>query len=517
MESVTDVLFMMRSKGVKIWTDNGQLRYQAARGALTSAEIDKLRALRAEIIAFFQQSSHLAATDPLPVPRLSSDRVPLTFSQQWTWNVLDLEKRHSTRTIAVAMRLAGRLNLESLRQSFIELVRRHESLRTRIVTVDGIPMQDIDEPGAYDLEIVELTQLPQNDREVEAKRLAEELVHEPFSVAVGPLFAAKLLKLADDNQVLVIAMDHMISDGASVGIVLRDIWTMYAQSVRGLPFSLPKMPIQFADYAVWQQQAHQWWMGKHGSYWRERLAGAQRVRLFADEGVAKATRIRMAMQSTRLGEILSTELRELSRRERTTPALSALTVYVALVLRWCNKADLVVTFLSTGRFHPEVENTVGYFAAPLFLRIKLHDDDSFLDLLRHVTKEYCAAYDHADSGRIAVQIPQPEFVSNPRFNWIPQEFNMNPAGCIHNSELDDAIRIEQCKFELTPCDGIDGRGGGVELVLSNTKSGVTGAIWYRADLFALSTIERFERNFRFFAEMLVKEPKARVTAVLCER
>lgn len=417
MDSVAEILFQLRCRGVRLWTDDGQLHYQAPSGALSSDEIKALRALKSDITDYFLTSPSSNSIEPPLVPRLASDRVPLAFSQQCLRNLMHLE-RHGRRTVYTATRLSGRLTFDSLQSSVSEVVRRNESLRTRIVTSDGIPYQEIDEWFEYEVELVDLSGLSANEREFEAQRLIKRLITEPTELATGPLFVAQLLRLGNHEHVFVTAMDHLFADATSACILLRDICTMYTQSVRGMPCSLPRAPLQFADYAVWQHKARLTWTDKHSHYWRGRLATAERVRLFPSVEAVKPTHASFLSLQVRFGRHLSIELRKLSQRERTSPAICALSVYAALVSRWCDKPDFVVPFLIAGRLHPGVESIIGLFAAPLFLRVELSQNDSFLDLLRRITREYGEAHEHCDFGRIAMQLPQAEFAGNSVFNWV---------------------------------------------------------------------------------------------------
>src|SRR5262249_6979317 len=156
-------------------------------------------------------------------------------------------------------------------------------------------------------------------------------------------------------------------------------------------------PIQLADYAVWQQDNRDAFLAAHGDHWHKRLAGAQRVRLFGEE---KTTGRGFAAAPFKIGTTAITALRELSRRHQSTLAMSVLATWVTLVSRWCDTRDVVVPFLAMGRPGPEVENTNGCFAAPLYLRIQLQPDDSFLEVLRRVTEEYASASEHDDLGYI---------------------------------------------------------------------------------------------------------------------
>lgn len=449
-----------------------------------------------------------------PTAREPTEPIPLTFSQLWTWNVLELHQAHSTRSVAVGQRLSGPLSYPSLLESFRVLVRRHDSLRTTIGVSNGIPRQYVAADSGYELEITDLSPLPRAARELQARMLAEQLAHEPIDVAVGPLFAARLLRMGNEEHVLIVAMDHIISDGASAEILLRDVWTLYAQSLRKLPLRLPEMPLQFADYAVWERKSHPLWVEKHGAWWDKRLSGAVPLQLFP-RVAAPSTRPRMAVLHFEVGGTLCGELRELSRRAGTTLAMSTFTAYVALLLRWCNTTDVVVSFVTLGRNFLSVKHAIGYFASSTFLRIESRAQDTFLDLLRRVTQEYTTAYQHADSGRVAAQNPMPDFAANPRFNWHPRRFNLNSSGEIHEAGQETGIELHRSPFEIAYRTDFDGRGGGPELMLGDSNGAIVGQFWYRADLYPSSAAERFEASLRRFVELMVTAPRTRVAEAAC--
>jgi hypothetical protein len=416
------------------------------------------------------------------------------------------------RMVSVALRLSGALNIGALQSSFAELVRRHEALRTTIASEFGNPMQRIREWDRYELEVVDLSTLPENRRDHVARDLVEQLVNEPYYVSEGPLFAARLLKLGRDNHVLVVATDHMISDAASMGILFREIFAMYTRVSNGLLCELPKVTIQFADYAAWQHKMHDYWAKAHDAFWMKRIAGARRVRLFVEERRTGGAGLGWAALPIHLGEKLSAGVRALSRHEQTTSVMVLLATYAALVLRLCDASDLLMLFITMGRLRPEVQNTVGFFGAPLFLRVKLLESDSFTDLIARVTKEYATACEHTDSCKVAAQMVHPELLLNPCFNWIPRELNMHPEGQIHPSETGDAIVLRRYDFRLELRNDIEWDGE-PRLELSDTKEGIHGLIRYRPGHFAFSTIERFGASFRDVATKLIRDPNGRVSAV----
>jgi hypothetical protein len=514
-DSVTDLLFMLRSKGVRIWSKSGQLYYQAGRGMLTQEEREKLQACRNEIIQILPEAPHSESSDMPLLPRLPSDSPPLTPSQQWWWRKFSGVDRG--RRGVIAMRLFGQLNIKSLREAFRELPCRHESLRTTIVTVSHLFRQRIDEVGNLDLEEVDVVGASISEREAAAKGIIEQLAVETIDVAVEPLFVPKLLKLGDQDHILVMIIHDLICDMTSQNILWQDIWTAYVQSVRGLPHSLPKIPIQLADLACWYERSNPFWTDKHGGYWKDRLSGAARVRLFQDEEIGKDTLRRTEFFWFGFGKRLTGDLRALMRRQRTSLGMVILTTWVALMLRWSSSADIVVSFNTTGRLHSEVENTIGRLMCPLFLRIEILERETFLDLLARVIEEYDTAFEHYDFGRISAAIPEQEFIRNPNFNWVPYRALQDPAKIFHDANREgfvDGIRFQCFDHKSTLPD--DFLGGGEPLFgAGEGEDEIVGVIMYQTDLVMLSSLERFARNFRWFAECFAADPNTCVSAISC--
>lgn len=439
-----------------------------------------------------------------PVPRLPTEPVPLTYSQQWTWGALDLARNPSSRSVVVASRLSGRLDIDSLRRSCEALLRRHEALRTTIVVVDDSPWQRIELNQDLSFEIFDLRAVPILSREAQAKGLAEELVREPVDISVGPLFAVRLLRLRDDESVFVAAMDHMISDGFSAGVLLRDLWTMYVQSVRGEPISVLPLRVQFADYAVWQKKGQHSWIARHGQYWRGRLAGAAAAEIFARE--MSASEVKMASVPVRVARSATNRLREMARREGTTLVLAALAVYAALLLRRSGRSDVVIYFVSMGRSYPCLRNTIGYFGASLLLRIEILAGDDFLHLLRRVTRDYAAAEAHADFGFLAAQPDNAELASSPRFNWYAGQSQTSSVD-IHDPMSADEAGLRYSGFEIQPRTDVDARRGGMELMIAETDERIDGQLWYRADCFPSSALAQFALSFGSLIEAVTDSPR----------
>jgi hypothetical protein len=416
---VLDILGNARAKGVSLWCEKGQLRYRAPKGALSVDEIERLRAYRDLIASFLETTS--SSTTRIE-PRSPLDRVPLTFSQIAHWHLYRLGERPSSGTGSFIGRLRGQLDLEALNKSVAAVVRCHESLRARIAVCDGNLVQLFAPATDYEMRVEDLTGLPASAIEDEISRLIDEYVLCPIDVKADPLFRVHLLRVHDHESVLIVIMEHLISDGFSLDVLLGDLFAAYAQAIQGREPLLPPVPIQFADYAVWQKKAHAAWIERHGPYWQRRLEGCQRLRIRAidafDDSQCGLGNVPFVIDAA-----LTADLRDWARRKGTTLVMSVLTAYVALVLRWCNASEAVFPCETDGRFSTEMQRTIGYFAFPLYLRIALFEKDTFIDLLNRVTEEYCHAYEHADFSYMESQVPRPGFTRNMLFNWVGHRFN----------------------------------------------------------------------------------------------
>ena len=478
--------------------------------------IDGLRDRRPSLSDAPIPAAQIKAPDIPLGPRLPSERVPLNFAQQWLWQTAQLDHMPGGLSVYSALRLSGALQYDALFESHTALVQRHESIRTRIVRVGDSLEQLVGDFRDYELTTFDLSGLPLEEREKEAQRLAEELILQPYSTIGAPLFAAKLLKMDRLDHRLIMAMSHMISDGASLRVLTRDLCAVYAQLSRGQPISLPPMPVQFADYAVWQQKTHTMsaWDAKHGAYWAKRLAGASRTGLFAKEIFSRRRAgPKYAAHRFRLERTLSAGVADYSRRARTTIVLSLLTAFVTIVAGWSGRRDIVIPFSTLGRLHKDLDNVIGCFSAPLFLRLELSPEDTLLEVVERIHREYGLAHAHHDCGRIAARVPEPEFEWNPFFNWIPKETNIDTAATSPDQQESAArLRIEAYDLNLPLRDDVEWSPE-ILFALIEEPPDVSGVLEYRADKLPADVVERFACSFMRTVETLVVTPQARLSRV----
>jgi acyl carrier protein len=332
----------------------------------------------------------------VPVPR--EGPLPLSFAQQRLWFIDQLKPGTSLYNIPVGLRAKGPLHLTALELCLSEIVRRHEILRTVFASVDGSPVQVIQPAAPFVLPMVDLSELPESECEALAVTLAGEEAGRPFDLAQGPLLRGVLLRLAEENHVAALTMHHIVSDGWSMGVLVREVMALYQAFLEEKPSPLPELPVQYADFAVWQ---HGWFgqevLEKLIEYWRRRLAGA------LPQLDLPGTRPRPATLSPRgakrqhlFSPPLLEQLRTFGRRESATLFMTLLAPLQALLYSRTGATDLVVGTDVAGRGRRETEGLIGFFINQLPLRADLTGDPTLRELLGRVRETALEAYSHQD-------------------------------------------------------------------------------------------------------------------------
>ena len=331
----------------------------------------------------------------VPVPR--SNHTPLSFAQERLWFLDRLDPDSPTYNVPAAFRLAGDLNLNALEQSLNEVVRRHEVLRTVFATVNGNPVQKILPSLAIALTPIDISQQPENERQPALQSLLKEEAERPFDLSRGPLIRARLWHLAPHDHVLALNLHHIVSDGWSMGVLFRELSALYQAYRSGEPSPLPELPIQYADYAIWQRN---WLQGENLdiqlSYWRKQLDGLSTLQLPTDHLRPPVQTYRGASQSLELSAQLSQAIKGLGRREGVTLFMTLLAAFQTLLCRYCGQQDIAVGTPIAGRARQETEGLIGFFVNTLVLRADLSNNPTFKELLRQVRETTLEAYTHQD-------------------------------------------------------------------------------------------------------------------------
>src|SRR6185312_6727786 len=323
---------------------------------------------------------------------------PSSFAQQRLWFLDQLEPGGAVYNVPAAVRLEGPLNVKALEQTLSEVVRRHEVLRTTFEVGQGEPVQVIGKAEAVGLPLIDLSQWPESEREAEAERLAREEAQRPFDLRLGPLLRARLVRLSESEHLLLFTMHHIISDGWSVGLLLREVTRLYEAYAQGESSPLSELGIQYADYAVWQRE---WLQGavleEQLKYWREQLQGAPGVlELPADRTRPAVQSFRGGRQRIELAAGLTEQLKALSQLEEVTLFMTLLAGFQVLLWRYTGQTDMVVGAPIANRNRAETESLIGFFVNMLVLRTEISGELSVRELMQRVREVALGAYAHQD-------------------------------------------------------------------------------------------------------------------------
>ncbi|QSQ19871.1 amino acid adenylation domain-containing protein [Pyxidicoccus parkwayensis] len=335
---------------------------------------------------------------PPLVPATRQGALPLSFAQQRLWFLRQLDTEGYAYNLPFVLRLKGRLDVAALSRAVEQVVRRHESLRTTFAEVQGQPVQRIVPEVTVPVPVEELDVREGEEVEAAMRRRVVEVTQKPFDLEHGPLLRAALLRLTAGEHVLVVVLHHIVADGWSMGVLSRELEALYAAQVKGEDAALDALPVQYADFAVWQRE---WLRGdvleQQLAWWRGQLDGAPAVlELPTDRPRPTLQTFRGAVLTVKLSPELSAGLKELSRSEGVTLYMTLLAGYHALFARYSGQWDMVVGSPISGRTTKEVEGLIGFFVNTLALRLRATERMSFRELLHHTRESVLGAFAHQD-------------------------------------------------------------------------------------------------------------------------
>ena len=474
-----------------------------------------LRALfEAPTIAGLAERIELArgeiGTDELPLVRVPRDRsIPLSFAQQRLWFLSQLEPESPSYNIPSAIRLFGVLDANALEQALSEIVARHETLRTVFEEVDDKPVQVVLPDRSCRFEFVDLTPLPLAEREAEAMRLIAAAAARPFDLGGEPAFRALLTKLSDQDHILLLNVHHIVSDGWSMAILYRELGVLYQKYTGAAVPALAEIPIQYADYAVWQNN---WLQGERLeellAYWKSHLAGAPTVLELPLDRPRPAVQ---GSQGEKVDFVLPAELSErlqsCSRREGVTVFMTLFAAFQVLLARLTHRDDIVVGTDLANRTRVETEGLIAFFVNLLPVRTRLSDEAKFSALLQQVKEVLLEAYARQELPfeKLVEELkPQRDLSRNPLVQVLfvmqntPRPSLELPGVSVKWLELG----AETARFDVV-------------LFVSENERQIKATWLYNAELFERATIERMSRQFERLLERVV-EPSIRVGSLSIE-
>ena len=442
-----------------------------------------------------------------PRPRNRDDLAALSFAQQRLWFLDQLAPNQSFYNVVWAVRLHGVLDVGALRQAFDEIVGRHESLRTTFVVVNGQPVQVIAEEIEIPWTIKDLTPYTELERESVAMELAKIEAQQPFDLTKGPLFRLLLLRLETESHILVLNIHHIISDGWSIGVFERELIALYSAFKAGQPSPLPDLPIQYADFAIWQRE---WLQGERLEsqleYWRQQLANMpMALGVPTDYPRPMMQSFRGRLEKFEFPLKLSQALTALSHQVGVTLFVTLLTGFQALLCRYTGQEDIVVGSAIANRNRTEIEGLIGFFVNTLMLRTDLSGNPTFQELIQRVQEVCLGAYAHQDIPfeRLVEEFhPERDLSRQPLFQVMfalqnaPLPTLELPGLTVESFELDSRA----AKFDLT-------------FSLQEENGRLSALVEYSTDLFERDTIYRLLRLYQRVLETMVADPTQQLWAM----
>ncbi|HEX3282864.1 MAG TPA: amino acid adenylation domain-containing protein [Pyrinomonadaceae bacterium] len=445
---------------------------------------------------------------PMISRRPEGTPAPLSFYQQGLWVLSQLMPETSLYHVPKAVRLTGALDVAALKKTLDHLVQRHEALRTTFATTEGVPMQVVREQLELALPIVDLSELDEAERELETARVLREETRRPFDLAQGPLIRALLVRLAENEHVLLIAMHHIITDGWSIGIMHREFMDLYEAFSTGQPSPLPELKIQYPDYALWHRQ---WFQGEvyesQLAYWKDQFKTLPPPLELPTDHPRPSIQAHKAFRGSKrkltLSKELTQKLKELCQKEEATLFMVLLAAYQVLLHRYTGEEDIVVGSPIAGRCLAETESLIGLFVNALALRVDLSGNPSFRELLGRVKEVALGAYAHQDLPfETLVKEVQPDrtLARNPLFQvmFVLQSESIPtlelPGLTVSHVQVENIV----ANFDLT-LDSVE-KNGQLECLLESN-----------ADLFDDDTITRLLGHFENLLQGIVNKPHTRIS------
>ncbi|MDZ7269339.1 MAG: amino acid adenylation domain-containing protein [candidate division KSB1 bacterium] len=431
---------------------------------------------------------------------------PLSFAQQRLWYLDQLEPGSAAYHLPLAVRLKGPLNVAALEEACVQILARHESLRTTFELVEGEPRQRIAPPAPFKLEMESLQSVAPEARDAEVRRRVREQALKPFNLATGPLWRIKLYRLAADEHVVFVCMHHIISDGWSRNVFVNEMAALYRAFSSGSTAALPELPIQYVDFAQWQRN---WLQGevldRQLAYWKKQLAGLGTLQLPLDRPRPPVQTYRGARMPFHLTPDLTQKLQALSQREAVTLFMTLLAAFQTLLHRHARQTDIAVGTPIANRTRRETEGLIGFFANTLVMRTDFSGDPTFRELLQRVRETALGAYAHQDLPfeRLVEELqPERDLSRSPLFQvmFILQNTPKPPA----EDQLGLAVSV------------LESEGGTAmfDMTLSLTEAengGLTGFLEYNTDLFEPATITRWLARWQTLLAGIVTDPNQRVS------
>ncbi|HVO62722.1 MAG TPA: amino acid adenylation domain-containing protein [Terriglobales bacterium] len=439
------------------------------------------------------------------IPRRSKAQAPLSFAQQRLWFLDQFDPCSCAYNVARVFRLSGNLQQESLQRALNAIVDRHEVLRTTFRAIDGEPRQIINAAEPVPLHVVDLSELPGNERDARAHELIATEGTRPFNLASGPMLRATVLKLQVNEYILLLMTHHIASDGWSKGVLFQELATFYNAFLKTQRAALPELSIQYADFAAWQRE---WVNGERLQgeleYWKKQLEGAPALlELPTDFPRPSVPGFAGATECCIFPGELAQQLKTLSQHNGTTLFTTLLAAFQVLLSRYSRQDAIVVGTPIAGRTRPELETLIGDFVNMLAIRTSLSGDPSFREVLKRVKETSLQAYENQD-------LPFEMLVDEIEHGREMSRAPVFQSIFIYETAPPPAPALHDLKVEILEFDPPTAKNDLI-LILADHPQGLKAKLEYRTDLFTQATAKRFLRHYETLLRSIVAEPDESVS------
>jgi amino acid adenylation domain-containing protein/thioester reductase-like protein len=469
----------------------------------SSVESDTLSVIKQQLLKKWTEGKYQSSG--ITRREVPLDSAPLSFAQQRLWFIEQLVPGAATNNIPGAVKFIGRLDVEALEISIHTLVQRHESLRTAILSIDGKPIQKILPELSIKLEMIDIRKIATNKQKQQVDILADEEARKLFDLTKGQMLRAKLIQLAEHENVLLITMHHIASDGWSMGIFVKEIASLYSTFFYNKSHTLPELPIQYADFAVWQREhLTESIIEKQLTYWRSRLSGdIPPLKLNANQNRPNVPSYQGATCVFELSQSLTDSLNQYASTQGATLFMMLLAAFKTLLFRYSQQTDLCVGSPIANRNRTEIEGLIGFFVNTLVLRTEVNADLTFSEVLARVRETTLEAYSHQD-------IPFEKLVEdlNPRRSMSHSPF-FQLAFVLHNAPMPD---VELPELTIAPMT-VHSRTSKYDLLLAmeENEQHLKGTIEYNTDMYDEDFVGQLMSHFQTLLHEIVERPELKIS------
>lgn len=501
--SIESLLQEAQRQGIKLWLKEDRLHYRLPKDSLELDVFAEIKQRKGEVLAFLRSRRETLPRIPDLQPQVRPSRIPLSFGQRRLWVVEQFGFARAAYNIGSSLRVRGEMDVHAFERALHEIVNRHEALRTRIEAFEGEGYQIIEPPGVFRVDLRDLSAVEAREREYEVRQIIQTEFERTFVLSEAPLFRVILLRLSAREHVLSFVLHHIIADGASMEVLVRELMTLYAAYREGQPSPLEPLSVQYADFVLWQRA----WL--HGemierllTYWKEHLAGMSPVLdLPTDRPRAPvATFMRAARTPIRLSPSLAASLIELGRRHTASLYMVLLAGLKILLARLSGQNDVTVGSPISERTHARAEGLIGLFVNALVMRTKLSGDPTFAELLARVRDNALGAYVHQalPFERLVAELQPPRDLSRQPLAQVMFTLDVSPerrALSLAGLQMEEIPAAQEtARFDLL-------------VTLELNKGVIQGSFEYPADLFDAATIDRYVKWYQQLLEQVAADPQ----------